>query len=130
MVNEQAKSTSGVSTLHLLLARRAKPWPFDIRSVFNAHRLKEHLKALPVEDEAVSLPNKVKAIGQIECLSLTVGAVPVECTALIVGEFITLWSSTVGWVYFLLPQQEKQSFRKILKLKQSKFLFGPPEESG
>lgn len=114
----------------MLLARRAKPWPFDIRSVFNAHRLKEHLKALPVEDEAVSLPNKVKAIGQIECLSLTVGAVPVECTALIVGEFITLWSSTVGWVYFLLPQQEKQSFRKILKLKQSKFLFGPPEESG
>ncbi|KAL9849848.1 nuclear receptor-interacting protein 3 isoform 2-T2 [Geothlypis trichas] len=46
--------------------------------------LKEHLKALPVEEEMVSLPNKVKAIGQIEALSLTVGAVPVECTALVV----------------------------------------------
>ncbi|NWX57824.1 NRIP3 protein, partial [Promerops cafer] len=46
--------------------------------------LKEHLKALPAEDEMVLLPNKVKAIGQIECLSLMVGAVPVECAALIV----------------------------------------------
>ncbi|NWT61443.1 NRIP3 protein, partial [Erythrocercus mccallii] len=46
--------------------------------------LKEHLKALPDEDEVVSLPNKVKAIGQIEGLSLMVGAVPVECTALVV----------------------------------------------
>ncbi|XP_031968676.1 nuclear receptor-interacting protein 3 isoform X2 [Corvus moneduloides] len=48
--------------------------------------LKEHLKALPVEDEMVSLPNKVRAIGQIECLSLTVGAVPVECAALVVED--------------------------------------------
>ncbi|XP_066176870.1 nuclear receptor-interacting protein 3 isoform X1 [Sylvia atricapilla] len=48
--------------------------------------LKEHLKALPAEDELVSLPNKVKAIGQIECLSLTVGAVPVECAALVVED--------------------------------------------
>ncbi|NXF01724.1 NRIP3 protein, partial [Smithornis capensis] len=46
--------------------------------------LKEHLKALPVEDEMVSLPDKV--IGQIECLTLTVGAVPVECTALVVED--------------------------------------------
>ncbi|NXU47509.1 NRIP3 protein, partial [Turnix velox] len=45
--------------------------------------LKEHLKALPGEDEMVSLPTKVKAIGQIECLSLMVGAVPVECAALV-----------------------------------------------
>ncbi|XP_017661553.1 PREDICTED: nuclear receptor-interacting protein 3 isoform X1 [Lepidothrix coronata] len=48
--------------------------------------LKEHLKELPVEDEMVSLPNKVKAIGQVECLALTVGAVPVECTALVVED--------------------------------------------
>ncbi|NXG96906.1 NRIP3 protein, partial [Loxia leucoptera] len=48
--------------------------------------LKEHLKALPVEEEMVSLPNKVKAIGQIERLSLTVGAVPVECAALVVED--------------------------------------------
>ncbi|XP_057225698.1 nuclear receptor-interacting protein 3 [Malurus melanocephalus] len=48
--------------------------------------LKELLKALPVEDETISLPNQVKAIGQIECLSLTVGAVPVECVALVVED--------------------------------------------
>ncbi|NWR27797.1 NRIP3 protein, partial [Tachuris rubrigastra] len=48
--------------------------------------LKEHLKALPVEDETVLLPNKVKAIGHVECLTLTVGAVPVECTALVVED--------------------------------------------
>ncbi|NXR55729.1 NRIP3 protein, partial [Hippolais icterina] len=48
--------------------------------------LKEHLKALPVEDEMVSLPNKVKAVGQVECLSLMVGAVPVECAALVVED--------------------------------------------
>lgn len=45
----------------------------------------------------VSLPNKVKAIGQIERLSLTVGAVPVECAALVVGECTTLCSSSLGW---------------------------------
>lgn len=102
VVNEQAQSTSGVSTPQtLLLAGRAKPWPSDVRSVFNAHRLKEHLKALPVEEEMVLLPSKVKAIGQIECLSLTVGAVPVECAALVVGECLTLCSSTVAWA--LLP---------------------------
>ncbi|XP_039923695.1 nuclear receptor-interacting protein 3 isoform X1 [Hirundo rustica] len=54
--------------------------------------LKEHLRALPVEDEVVSLPNKVKAIGQIECLSLTVGAVPVECAALVVEDNDQLFS--------------------------------------
>ncbi|XP_077640418.1 nuclear receptor-interacting protein 3 isoform X4 [Lonchura striata] len=48
--------------------------------------LKEQLKALPAEEEMVSLPNKVKAIGQVECLSLTVGAVPVECAALVVED--------------------------------------------
>lgn len=51
-------------------------------------RLKEHLTALPVEEETVSLLYKVKAIGQIECLTLTVGAVPVECAALVVGECV------------------------------------------
>ncbi|XP_064019767.1 nuclear receptor-interacting protein 3 isoform X3 [Pogoniulus pusillus] len=48
--------------------------------------LKEHLGALPGEDEMVSLPCKVKVIGQIECLTLTVGAVPVECTVLVVED--------------------------------------------
>ncbi|XP_035746921.1 nuclear receptor-interacting protein 3 [Egretta garzetta] len=48
--------------------------------------LKEHLKALPGEDEMVSLPCKVRAIGRIEGLALTVGAVPVECTALVVED--------------------------------------------
>ncbi|XP_069713701.1 nuclear receptor-interacting protein 3 isoform X1 [Phaenicophaeus curvirostris] len=48
--------------------------------------LKEHFKALPSEDEMVSLPYKVKVIGQIESLSLTVGAVPVECAALVVED--------------------------------------------
>ncbi|NXI57207.1 NRIP3 protein, partial [Chloroceryle aenea] len=36
--------------------------------------LKEHLKALPSDDEMVSLPSKVRVMGQIECLSLTGGA--------------------------------------------------------
>ncbi|KAM6274476.1 nuclear receptor-interacting protein 3 [Porphyrio hochstetteri] len=48
--------------------------------------LKEHLKALPGEDEMVLLPYKVRAIGRIECLTLTVGAVPVECAALVVED--------------------------------------------
>ncbi|XP_009872774.1 PREDICTED: nuclear receptor-interacting protein 3-like, partial [Apaloderma vittatum] len=48
--------------------------------------LKEHLRALSGEDEMVSLPDKVKAIGQIECLALMVGAVPVECGALVVED--------------------------------------------
>lgn len=78
--------------------------------VFSMHRLKEHLKALPVEDEMVSLPNKVRAIGQIERLSLTVGAVPVECAALIVGECTTLCSSTAGWDLLpLTPAGQKKA---------------------
>uniref|UniRef100_A0A8D0F2Y0 Nuclear receptor interacting protein 3 n=1 Tax=Strix occidentalis caurina TaxID=311401 RepID=A0A8D0F2Y0_STROC len=52
--------------------------------------LKEHLKALPGDDKMVSLPYKVRAIGQIECLALMVGAVPVECAALVVGECFSL----------------------------------------
>ncbi|NXW60760.1 NRIP3 protein, partial [Eurystomus gularis] len=48
--------------------------------------LKEHLKALSNEDEVVSLPYKVRVIGQIECLTLMVGAVPVECAALVVED--------------------------------------------
>uniref|UniRef100_A0A8C8ARD1 Nuclear receptor interacting protein 3 n=1 Tax=Otus sunia TaxID=257818 RepID=A0A8C8ARD1_9STRI len=48
--------------------------------------LKEHLKALPGDDKMVSLPYKVRAIGQIECLALMVGAVPVECAALVVED--------------------------------------------
>ncbi|NXN98193.1 NRIP3 protein, partial [Rhinopomastus cyanomelas] len=48
--------------------------------------LKECLKALPGEDETVSLPHKVTAIGQIEGLTLMVGAVPVECAALVVED--------------------------------------------
>ncbi|KAM4665261.1 nuclear receptor-interacting protein 3 [Amazona ochrocephala] len=46
--------------------------------------LKEHLKELPEEDEMLSLPHKVRAIGHIESLTITVGAVPVECSAIVV----------------------------------------------
>lgn len=56
--------------------------------VFPMHRLKEHLKALPGDEEVVSLLNKVRAIGQIEHLTLTLGAIPVECAALVVGECV------------------------------------------
>ncbi|XP_021156209.1 nuclear receptor-interacting protein 3 isoform X2 [Columba livia] len=48
--------------------------------------LKEHLKALPGDEEVVSLLNKVRAIGQIEHLTLTLGAIPVECAALVVED--------------------------------------------
>ncbi|KFO96788.1 Nuclear receptor-interacting protein 3, partial [Calypte anna] len=49
--------------------------------------LKEHLKALPGEDEMMALlPYKAKVLGQIECLSLMVGAVPVECSAFVLEE--------------------------------------------
>lgn len=77
--------------------------------VFSMHRLKEHLKAFPGEDEMVSLPSKVKAIGQIECLTLTVGAVPVECAALVVGECgdAPLVLQVQMGLYSLLPQGEK-----------------------
>ncbi|XP_061236093.1 nuclear receptor-interacting protein 3 isoform X3 [Neopsephotus bourkii] len=46
--------------------------------------LKEHLKELPDEDEMLPLPHKVRAIGQIESLAITVGSVPVECSAIVV----------------------------------------------
>ncbi|XP_010019180.1 PREDICTED: nuclear receptor-interacting protein 3, partial [Nestor notabilis] len=48
--------------------------------------LKEHLKELPGEDEMLSLPYRARAIGQVESLAITVGAVPVECTALVVED--------------------------------------------
>ncbi|XP_062475805.1 nuclear receptor-interacting protein 3 isoform X1 [Pezoporus occidentalis] len=48
--------------------------------------LKEHLKELPDEDEMLPLPHEVRAIGQIECLAITVGAVPVECSAIVVED--------------------------------------------
>lgn len=78
--------------------------------VFSMRRLKEHLKALPGEDEMVSLPYKVRVIGQIECLALTVGAIPVECAALIVGECACVGVCSSGYelgLCSLLPQGEK-----------------------
>ncbi|XP_057274261.1 nuclear receptor-interacting protein 3 isoform X1 [Pezoporus wallicus] len=48
--------------------------------------LKEHLKELPDEDEMLPLPHEVRAIGQIESLAITVGAVPVECSAIVVED--------------------------------------------
>lgn len=54
--------------------------------VFSTCRLKEHLEALPSEEEAISLPHNERVIGQIDHLVLTVGAVRVECAALVVGE--------------------------------------------
>lgn len=41
---------------------------------------------LPSEEEAISLPHNQRVIGQIAHLVLTVGAVRVECAALVVGE--------------------------------------------
>ncbi|XP_065541978.1 nuclear receptor-interacting protein 3 [Lathamus discolor] len=48
--------------------------------------LKEHLKELPDEEEMLPLPHKVGAIGQIESLAITVGAVPVQCSAIVVED--------------------------------------------
>nr|XP_038036038.1 nuclear receptor-interacting protein 3 isoform X1 [Anas platyrhynchos] len=48
--------------------------------------LKEHLEALPSEEEAISLPRNQRVIGQIAHLVLTVGAVRVECAALVVED--------------------------------------------
>ncbi|XP_013044499.1 nuclear receptor-interacting protein 3 isoform X1 [Anser cygnoides] len=48
--------------------------------------LKEHLEALPSEEEAISLPHNERVIGQIDHLVLTVGAVRVECAALVVED--------------------------------------------
>ncbi|XP_030908626.2 nuclear receptor-interacting protein 3 isoform X1 [Melopsittacus undulatus] len=48
--------------------------------------LKEHLKELPDEDEMLPLPHKLRAIGQLESLAMMVGAVPVECSAIVVED--------------------------------------------
>lgn len=86
------------------------------------HRLKEHLKALPGEDEMVSLPYKVKAIGQIECLTLTVGAVPVECTALVVGECGCAPLVRAGALLPLTPGG-KMKLQKHIEIKIEILLF-------
>ncbi|NXC43742.1 NRIP3 protein, partial [Penelope pileata] len=48
--------------------------------------LKEHLEALPGEEEEISLPRRERVIGRIDRLVLTVGAVRVECAALVVED--------------------------------------------
>ncbi|XP_025926435.1 nuclear receptor-interacting protein 3 [Apteryx rowi] len=48
--------------------------------------LTEHLKAFSSDGERISLPHNVRAIGQVDRLVLEVGAVPVECTALVVED--------------------------------------------
>lgn len=89
-------------------------------------RLKEHLKALPDEEEMVSLPYKVKAIGQIECLALTVGAVPVECAALVVGECVCA-ALGAGWGSApACPRGESTTDRNVAFLQQ-KPPFGPSD---
>uniref|UniRef100_A0A8C3J9G3 Nuclear receptor interacting protein 3 n=1 Tax=Calidris pygmaea TaxID=425635 RepID=A0A8C3J9G3_9CHAR len=87
--------------------------------------LKEQLRALPGEDEMVSLPSKVKAIGQIESLALTVGAVPVECAAFIVGECgcapLLLWVRAGA---LLPPNPEgKMKLQKHIEIKPEILIF-------
>ncbi|NXK64058.1 NRIP3 protein, partial [Sylvietta virens] len=80
--------------------------------------LRDHLKALPVKDEVVSLPNKVKAIGQIECLSLTVGAVPVECAALVVGD----WDHSN--LPFSLSPKDIYSLQCVINMEKHHLILG------
>lgn len=94
--------------------------------VFPMSRLKEHLKALPDEEEMVSLRYKVKVIGQIECLALTVGAVPVECAALVVGECVCA-ALGAGWGSApACPSGESTKDRNVAFLQQ-KPPFGPSD---
>ncbi|NXG34416.1 NRIP3 protein, partial [Dromaius novaehollandiae] len=48
--------------------------------------LTEHLRAFSNDEERISLPHNVRAIGQVDRLVLVVGAVPVECAALVVED--------------------------------------------
>lgn len=57
----------------------------------------------------VSLPCKVKVIGQIECLTLTVGAVPVECTVLVVGECDCVLWAQAGLCFIIHPGENGAS---------------------
>ncbi|NWR68318.1 NRIP3 protein, partial [Centropus unirufus] len=77
--------------------------------------LKEHLKALPGEDEMVSLPYKVKVIGQIESLALTVGAVPVECAALVVED---------GEKAFSFGLQTLKSLKCVINMEKHHLVLG------
>ncbi|NXE49708.1 NRIP3 protein, partial [Casuarius casuarius] len=48
--------------------------------------LTEHLRAFSNDEERISLPHNLRAIGQVDRLVLVVGAVPVECAALVVED--------------------------------------------
>ncbi|XP_062433881.1 nuclear receptor-interacting protein 3 [Rhea pennata] len=48
--------------------------------------LTEHLKVFGDDEESISLPHNARAIGQVDRLVLAVGAVPVECAALVVED--------------------------------------------
>lgn len=54
--------------------------------VFSPCRLRERLEVLPSEEEEISLPRSERVIGRIDRLVLAVGALRVECAALVVGE--------------------------------------------
>uniref|UniRef100_A0A8C9FBG0 Nuclear receptor-interacting protein 3 n=1 Tax=Pavo cristatus TaxID=9049 RepID=A0A8C9FBG0_PAVCR len=56
--------------------------------------LRERLEVLPSEEEEISLPHSERVIGRIDRLVLVVGALRVECAALVVGlETAELWLS-------------------------------------
>lgn len=83
-------------------------------------RLKEHLKELPDEDEMLPLPHKVRAIGQIESLAIMVGAVPVECSAIVVGECECAPHAAGA---LLPPTQGKMKLQKHVEVKIEILIF-------
>ncbi|KAM4723201.1 nuclear receptor-interacting protein 3 [Rhinophrynus dorsalis] len=48
--------------------------------------LKEHFRSYKNEEEKISLPYRVKAIGQIERLVVTLGRVTLDCTAAVIDD--------------------------------------------
>ncbi|KGL84915.1 Nuclear receptor-interacting protein 3, partial [Tinamus guttatus] len=78
-------------------------------------RLSEHLKAFSSDEERVSLPHDVRAIGRVDGLVLALGAVSVECAALVVED---------NEKPFSLGLQTLKSLKCIINMEKQHLVLG------
>ncbi|XP_010224123.1 PREDICTED: nuclear receptor-interacting protein 3 [Tinamus guttatus] len=82
---------------------------------FSLCRLSEHLKAFSSDEERVSLPHDVRAIGRVDGLVLALGAVSVECAALVVED---------NEKPFSLGLQTLKSLKCIINMEKQHLVLG------
>ncbi|XP_060119135.1 nuclear receptor-interacting protein 3 isoform X2 [Heteronotia binoei] len=77
--------------------------------------LKEHVQFYKPEDEKILLPHNMKVIGHIEHLALTIGNIPVDCSAVVTED---------NEKHFTLGLQTLKSLKCVINMEKHHLVLG------